>query len=69
MQFRVPQMSCGGCLSTVTAALLAVDSTARIEADLSSKRVSVESDVGRDRLDAALRSAGYPPADTDNAED
>jgi copper chaperone len=41
--FTVPDMTCGGCVGSVTRAVKAIDPTADVEADLGSHRVVVRS--------------------------
>lgn len=56
----VEKMTCGGCAARVKKAVLAVDETAKVNVDLRSKTVSVESGVAPDRLATAISDAGYP---------
>jgi copper chaperone len=62
LEFNVPAMSCGHCVGAVTEAVMQVDPAAKVEVDLASKKVKVESSQGRDALAGALAEAGYPPA-------
>jgi copper chaperone len=62
LEFNVPAMSCGHCVGAVTEAVMQVDPAAKVEVDLASKKVKVESSQGRDALADALAEAGYPPA-------
>ena len=59
-QFTIPNMACGGCARSVTKALQGVDANAKVEADLSAHKVSVESPADEAALRAALNAAGYP---------
>ncbi|MCM5553922.1 heavy-metal-associated domain-containing protein [Pleomorphomonas sp. NRK KF1] len=59
-QFTIPNMACGGCARSVTKALQGVDADAKIEADPTVHRVSVESPASEAALRAALTAAGYP---------
>ena len=61
IEFEVQAMSCGHCVSTVTETIKEVDPLAKVEVDLASKKVRVESSEGRARLAEALSEAGYPP--------
>jgi copper chaperone len=63
IQFRLPALSCAHCVAAVTEACHEVDPAARVEVDLETKQVHV--DTAQDRRDAlvgALTEAGYPPA-------
>ncbi|HSV48641.1 MAG TPA: heavy-metal-associated domain-containing protein [Ramlibacter sp.] len=62
LEFKLPAMSCGHCASSVTEAVKSVDPQARVEVDLESKQVKVESTGDRASLAQALTDAGYPPA-------
>ena len=57
--FNVQGMSCGHCVKAVTQALQAVDAGARVEIDLASGRVSVQSTQPVELLLAAIRDEGY----------
>ena len=58
--FTVEGMTCGHCVSTVTKAVHDVDPAARVSADLATRKVDIESEVGRDQLVSAIEKAGYP---------
>lgn len=62
VQFSVPAISCSHCVGMVTEALKQADPQARVEVDLASKSVTVDSTRDRATLSAALTEAGYPPA-------
>jgi len=58
--FHVPDMTCGGCLRSVTRAIQALDPQARIEADLDTRTVRVESAKEETSLLTALDNGGFP---------
>ncbi len=62
LEFKLPAMSCGHCVGAVTQAVKEVDGNARVEVDLATKGVKVESGQDRQKIVAALTEAGYPPA-------
>lgn len=62
IQFSIPSMSCGHCMKAVTQAVQAVDPQAKVDVDLGTKTVKVESQAGREQLVRALAEAGYLPA-------
>lgn len=62
IEFNLPDMSCGHCVGTVTETVKLVDPAAKVDVDLASKRVKVESSEPREALAEALAEAGYPPA-------
>ena len=62
IELKLPDMSCGHCVSTVTETVKLLDPAARVEVDLATKLVKVESGETRDTIEQALADAGYPPA-------
>jgi copper chaperone len=62
LEFNVPAMSCGHCVGAVTKVVKEVDPQAKVEVDLDSKKVTVESPQARNAFAEALTEAGYPPA-------
>jgi copper chaperone len=63
IEFKVDAMSCGHCVTLVTETIKQVDPQARVEVDLASKKVQVESSQDRGRIAQALAEVGYPPAE------
>ena len=57
---NVPDMSCGHCKATVEKAITAVDASAKVAVDLSTRKVEVTSSVTSSTLLGALKAAGYP---------
>ena len=62
MQFHIENMTCGGCVRSVTKAIQSVDPAAEVSADPGSRMVEVTSTAPRDRLVAVLTEVGYAPA-------
>jgi copper chaperone len=62
IEFTVPGMSCSHCVSMVTKTVQSVDPQAKVDVDLASKKVRVESTQPRQPIAEALTEAGYPPA-------
>jgi copper chaperone len=61
--FKVSDMTCGHCVSTITRALKGADKDAKIQIDLASRVVHVESTTADSEVLAdAIREAGYSPA-------
>lgn len=60
-EFVIQSMSCGGCASRIAQAVKNLDATAKIEVDLSTKTLRVDSSEDRESVTAALTEAGYPP--------
>jgi copper chaperone len=61
LSFEIPEMSCGHCVRAITEAVHAADPAARVEADLPSHRVQVETTATREAVVAQLVEAGYAP--------
>jgi len=60
--FKVPDMTCGHCVKTITAAVMAIDGRARVEVDLNQRLVSVEGGAAAAaQIQAAIEEAGYSP--------
>jgi copper chaperone len=62
IDIKVPDMTCGHCVSTITKAVKALDTTARVEISLDEHRVRVEGKASRDDLVRCIAEAGYTPA-------
>lgn len=62
LQLNVPSMACSACADTITKAVTAIDPTAKVEADTTTKIVTV--DTGKPETDVriAIANAGYPVA-------
>jgi copper chaperone len=58
-RFAIPDMTCGGCVGSVTRAVQALDPAARVAADLESHIVEIDSPVAADALAAAIAEAGF----------
>ena len=56
---KVPEMSCGHCVKTITGALQAIDPGAAVEVDLGTQTVKVASAADEAKLRAAIAEAGY----------
>lgn len=61
IEFQVPGISCGHCAKAVTQAIQQVDPQARVEVNVATKQVRVDSQATGERLAQVLTGAGYPP--------
>lgn len=60
--FRVDDMTCGHCVSTLTTVLKRVDAGAKLQFDLATHRIEVEpSTANAAALSDAIKAAGYTP--------
>jgi copper chaperone len=62
IELKLPTMTCGHCVRTVTETVQAVDANARLEIDLPAQRVRIESLLERQAFERALAEEGYAPA-------
>ncbi|NPT54366.1 heavy-metal-associated domain-containing protein [Paraburkholderia elongata] len=61
MEFEILDMSCGGCASAITRAVTGVDLAAKLDIDVTTKYVKVDSTLAPDRVLAAIEAAGFHP--------
>ena len=60
--FEVKDMTCGHCVSTITKAIKAMDPDARVQIDLATHRVGIESsDASAAQWSDVIAQAGYTP--------
>jgi copper ion binding protein len=59
-ELQVEGMSCGHCVGAVTRSVKEVDDAARVEVDLATQKVKVESSAALADIAAAVEEAGYP---------
>lgn len=59
MKLQVPEMVCGGCVEIITKAIISVDPTAKVQADLGAKTLDVETQVLPIAVQEAIVQAGY----------
>lgn len=60
IEFEVKDMSCGHCASVIATIVKLEDPGAKVQVDLCSKKVTVESTEDRASLAEAITEAGYP---------
>jgi copper chaperone len=60
LQFKVPDMTCGGCVSNITRSIKTVDADATVQGDPQTKIVLVETKSSEPEIKAVLAQAGYP---------
>jgi copper chaperone len=61
IEFKVSDMTCGHCVSTITRVVKEVDATGRCEVDLAAKRVRIESTQPAKAFVEAITEAGFTP--------
>ena len=62
IELTLPTMTCGHCVKIVTQTIQRVDVQAKVEIDLESHRVRIESGRETQAFKAALSDEGYAPA-------
>ncbi|MBD2605719.1 heavy-metal-associated domain-containing protein [Scytonema hofmannii FACHB-248] len=60
LQLKVPGMTCGGCVNTITKAIKTVDAHAIVQGDPKTKIVLVETQASETAIKAAIAQVGYP---------
>lgn len=58
-EFIVEGMSCGGCVSSIEKAFLRADNAAKVQVDLGSKKVRVQSQKSMEESAQVIEDAGY----------
>ncbi len=64
IEFKVSDMTCGHCASTITKAVKDLDAAAKVDISLAEHLVKVESKESREDLAHAITEAGYTPVAT-----
>ncbi|MBW4465321.1 MAG: heavy-metal-associated domain-containing protein [Pegethrix bostrychoides GSE-TBD4-15B] len=59
LQFKVPDMACAACATTITSAVTAVDPAAKVAADPQTKQVNIETQQPEATVKQAIVAAGY----------
>ncbi|WP_313700672.1 heavy-metal-associated domain-containing protein [Achromobacter sp.] len=60
--FQVPDMTCGHCVKTITGAVTEAVPGAVVATDLPTHRVTITGTDQADKVEAAIRDAGYEPS-------
>ena len=66
-ELQVEGMTCGGCVRGVTRSVQGVDSEAKVDVDLKSKKVRIETAATLKEITSAITKAGYPVSASKNA--
>ena len=56
----VTGMTCGGCTKAVTRAIQMQDAEAKVQVDLDSQKVEIDSKLSREALITIVTDAGFP---------
>ena len=61
LNFKVKDMTCGGCAGKIKDALNSSAPDVQVEIDLATKKVSIRGELDEDTAMEIIRSAGYTP--------
>jgi copper chaperone len=62
IELKLPTMTCGHCVRTVSETVRRVDAAAKVDVDLAAQTVRIESPHPRQEFERALSEEGYAPA-------
>jgi len=60
LSLKVSGMTCGGCINAVTRAIQSEDPQAKVQADLATQIVDLETTLSAERASQLLSDAGFP---------
>ena len=60
LSLKVSGMTCGGCINAVTRAIQAQDPLAKVQADLATQIVDLETTLSAEQASQLLSDAGFP---------
>ena len=61
IELTLPDLSCGHCVKTVTAVVQRLDAAAKLQIDLPTHQVRIESALPAAEFERALSEEGYTP--------
>jgi copper chaperone len=61
IEFQIQDMSCNHCVAAISKAVKSVDADGRVDVDLATKRVRIESRHPAKEFTSAIEEAGYTP--------
>ena len=62
LSLKVSGMTCGGCINAVTRAIQAQDPVAKVQADLATQTVTLETTLTQAQASRLITDAGFPVA-------
>ena len=62
LQLKVPNIACSACGETITKAIRAIDPTATVQTDPTTKLVNIETQASQAAVKEAITVAGYSVA-------
>jgi len=67
MELQISDMTCGGCAAAVTRAVTNLDSGAKVDIDVATRNVKIDSGAAPGSLLAAIEAAGFHPVEKTGA--
>ena len=61
ISLTINDMTCGGCVASITRIIKALDPAATVDANVEARRVNIASPLASDTVVAAITQAGYHP--------
>lgn len=61
IELTINDMTCGGCVASITRVVKQLDANATVNADVGSKRVAIDSHIDTRAIISAIENAGYHP--------
>ena len=61
IELTIDDMTCGGCVASITRVVKGLDANANVVADVGTKRVKIDSVIETGAMVAAIANAGYHP--------
>jgi copper chaperone len=61
LEFTIPDMACGACANTIEQAIKAIDPTAEMMADTTTKLVKITTTTPSDTVKQTIEQAGFHP--------
>lgn len=61
INLTIDDMTCSGCVASITRVINGLDPDAIVDANVDTKRVSIDSPIDTDAIVAAITHAGYHP--------
>ena len=61
IELTINDMTCGGCVASITRVVKGLDPNASVDADVAAKRVKISSVIKSEAVIAAISDAGFHP--------
>lgn len=61
IELTINDMTCGGCVASITRVVKSLDTNAKVDADVAARRVKIDSVIETSTVVAAISGAGYHP--------